>query len=257
MAIRKNLPQSLLTGLRSWWGFNEWGNESGLAVRVDELGHNHVSPVGGPVRYKDGANWGARKSAAFFDPAVASYLQTAPAADNLTDQNVTLAFRLRLFSVPADGDFFGIFWKSLPGMRIELHNDGGDVRLRFLRTYSPLPGTDFEVWSEPLANPLTYAKWFLVIAWTDFENNKIAIQVDDGEPSIASTMESPLDALGDLIFGAWGDGSHVLNGGIDEFGLWLRALTADEKTYLFEQRPARTYEDLLPVACSKSITCCQ
>jgi hypothetical protein len=248
---KTRIAAGLIRDLRSYWNFSESNNENGLATRLDAMGLNHLTPNGGPVFYKRGTTWGARGGGAFFSPSTGAFLQKYPCPDNLSRApNLTICFRLLISSAPADGDFATLFWKSLPGLRIELVNDGGDLRIRFLRAFGV---AEYEVVSGPIENAIVWGKYIFVRAWTTADG-VMGIQVGDEETKI-TTADSPLDALGDLAMGGRPDASHFLDGAMDEVGLWLRDLTDDEVDYLLNTKPAPTFSDWVAGPC-RQINCC-
>jgi len=79
---------------------------------------------------------------------------------------------------------------------------------------------------------LTPGQWFYVVAWHDLSSNEIGIQVNNSDVYTSTVPDSIIATDGVFWIGRyWGGG--VLNGHIDEVGLWKRILSPAERCALY------------------------
>lgn len=93
---------------------------------------------------------------------------------------------------------------------------------------------------------ISSGEWHYVVSWLDTINDEIGIQVDDGTVFTTATTTSIHEGNGHLVFGAAIDNgtdtrSQIMDGRIDEVGIWHRALTAGERYALWNSGAGCTY----------------
>lgn len=100
-------------------------------------------------------------------------------------------------------------------------------------------------------DPTPTGTWFFVVAWHDATNDLIYIQVNNGTPQSAAHSTGIHDSTAAFSIGvmhnntvAESDASLIMDGLIDEVGLWSRVLTAAERTFLYNAGNGRSYADV-------------
>lgn len=89
----------------------------------------------------------------------------------------------------------------------------------------------------------TTSTWYFVVAWHDSVANTINIQVNNG--ATASTAHSNGVANGTNEFRIGRDQvTNYHNGRIDSVGVWKKALSANERTYLYNSGQGRLYSEI-------------
>lgn len=77
--------------------------------------------------------------------------------------------------------------------------------------------------------------WQFIACWYDKVAQTINIQKDNGSVTSASYTNVVFASTNPVSLGATGDGatSHFFNGSLDEFSIWKRVLTSNERTGLY------------------------
>lgn len=88
--------------------------------------------------------------------------------------------------------------------------------------------------------------WYFVSAWYDPANDEIALQVNDNLAVTASTATGIYAGNGMFVIGGQPTGTtppvdYHLNGSVDEFGIWERVLTEEERGQLYNGGLGCTY----------------
>jgi len=82
--------------------------------------------------------------------------------------------------------------------------------------------------------------WYFVVCWHDSVNNVIGIQVDNGAAATTAHTGGAQDSAFPFeVFRAFG--STYSDGRVDELAFWKRILTAQEKTFLYNNGTGVTY----------------
>jgi hypothetical protein len=96
------------------------------------------------------------------------------------------------------------------------------------------------------ASVITAGQWFFLAGWNDTTTHTINIQVNNG-PIYSTPYSLPVfQGVGTLYFGGSEFGGSF-DGLMDEFQFYRRALTADERTFLYNGGAGRKYSDISPV----------
>ena len=98
-------------------------------------------------------------------------------------------------------------------------------------------GTDTTIVS---TNGIAVGRWFFVAAGYDASTDKLFISSNDGGRIEATAPSGPYDSVADFGLGSRWPGTLYFDGLLDEFGLWGRALTANEVLELYNSRFGKT-----------------
>jgi hypothetical protein len=91
--------------------------------------------------------------------------------------------------------------------------------------------------ADVLGAPST-ATWYFIVAWHDSTANTVNIQVNDGSVDSGSYSAGVSDPAADFQIGFSGSS---IDGVVDEFGLWNRVLTTQERTDLYNSGSGLAY----------------
>jgi hypothetical protein len=141
----------------------------------------------------------------------------------------------------------GIFGKNNSGGDYEwlLQTSSSSTRFRFYVAAGASNLNGANVTSDN-AGDNTTATWYFVVAWHDATANTINIQVNNGTANSTSYTHGAFDSAYDLHMGNIAGFYH--DGDLDEFGFWKKALTTDEKTWLYNAGAGRSYADIVSEA---------
>jgi hypothetical protein len=84
-----------------------------------------------------------------------------------------------------------------------------------------------------VAGAIAINTWSLVLVWWDPADAKLHGTVNNGTVSISGTTGTPAVSGASLRLGARGNPSLLLNGNLDQIGVWPRLLSAAERAYLY------------------------
>lgn len=94
----------------------------------------------------------------------------------------------------------------------------------------------------------TTGTWYFIVGWHDPNANTLNIQVNNGTPTTRShsygIYDGSLSSTRQIKIGALVGYYQYMDGLMDEVSVWKRVLTADERTWLYNNGNGRTYEDL-------------
>ena len=214
---------TLLDGLVSYWPLDE---ESG--TRYDAVGDNDLTD-NNTVGFAEGKH----NNAASFVGANGEFLSVADGAGTVWGEDgngVTVAMWVKpngnpvgyalLFgrnSLASDAERnFNIFTESgsLTDIYIEF-NAGARI--------------------QTVGSSLTDGVWQLLICWFDPTDKKQRLSINDETvlTSLAGATTVLSSPTSDVAIGGWSAFAAYFNGGIDEPAIWSRALTADERSELY------------------------
>lgn len=205
------------TGLTAYWKLDETGGND----RVDSSsgGFDLSEGGGGPV----GSAAGKLNNAASFDGSTANWLSRAN-PDLVSDGNpLTLSAWVKLNAIDVD---FGLVGKHAAGDGYLLYYNAAENAFCFKQADSSGPNEDQIVSTLPVSADT----WYHIVCGYDGTNHFIQInggarESDDG---LAATNAAHDFKIGNDSVG------NVLNGLIDEVGLWLgTALSSDEAIDLY------------------------
>jgi hypothetical protein len=95
-------------------------------------------------------------------------------------------------------------------------------------------------------NVISTATWYFVVVWHDATANTINIQVNNGTPVSTSHSAGIYDNDSAFKLGNQGsDGNNKWDGRLDQWGVWKKVLTSDERTWLYNSGAGRSYADIV------------
>lgn len=83
--------------------------------------------------------------------------------------------------------------------------------------------------------------WDFICIWDDRANNKVWIQVNMLTPESVAVTGTPSDAGRPFKMSSVNGASNYMIGDVDEFAIWDRALTVDERTALYNMGSGRPF----------------
>jgi len=231
---------SLRNNLISWWTLDEPSAGVGAVVRADSFGTNDLGDTGTTESTDGKVN-----RAADFVPADNNYLSIV--------DNATLSF--------GNEDFAFCAWVYLDAkpnnMRLVAKYDNGANDREYLLYFNFAANRFyFSVSSDGTAPGVTsavantlgapaLATWYFIVCWHDSVANTLNIEVDDGGVDSAAHAGGCNDNISPFALGANPVGpAEVLDGRIDEVGIWRRILSADERTILYNDGDGMGYSDV-------------
>jgi len=217
--------------LSSYWKFEE-----ASGTRADSYGSNDLSPTNNPTRASGKLDFAVHTS-----EGDGSYL-SCPSADNIHcgGDSFTMACWiyadvLHTSGTSTDWQIFAFkdnefFWAigegpSEAALRMYLMNGGGTLRC------------DLNV-----GGLIDATTWYFVVTWYDSVASKLYMEVNNsGSPSEKAASSGFVANSDPFQIGA-GWGGMAYTGLVDGFGYWKKALTADERTALYNGGAGRDYE---------------
>jgi hypothetical protein len=203
---------ALTDSLISYWKLDE---ASGNAL--DAHGSHELTATNAPGTVTGKINDGR-------DLAVTKYFVKGYAAElDFDDEDFTVAGWVKLTSKPGLGFMLNMF-SGTAGYSLS-YNSGVD-RFRFQVGDND---TSHAEDADNLGSPST-ATWYYIVAWHDSTANTVNIQVNNGTVD-SGGYSAGVDTPGaDFQIGFSGNG---IDGVVDEFALWNRTLTTQERTDLY------------------------
>lgn len=222
---------ALLTSLTGYWTMDETsGNALDILGVTTLTDHNSVGTAAGKVG-----------TARQFNVANTRYFDAADnAAMSVGDLDFTFAVWVYIDSKGANRNILSkgtTFAANTTEYFLEFTNSSD--RFRFI-----IGDTTNTLSSIAVANNLgspSLATWYFIVAWHDSVGNTVNIQVNDGTVnSVGTSGRFPPDTTGSFTVGRLNGVQHW-DGRIDELGFWKRALTAAERTSLYNAGSGRSY----------------
>lgn len=90
--------------------------------------------------------------------------------------------------------------------------------------------------------------WHFVVAWHDPSGDTINFQIDDGTVRTTSWSGGTQDEGGEFQLGNFSSWTFPWKGSMDEVGFWKKALSATERTWLYNSGSGRSYADIVAEA---------
>lgn len=229
---------AILDNLVAYWTLDETSG-----TRNDSHGTNHLSDNNTVL-----SGTGKQGNAADFEQPNVEWLNVADnTALSMGDIDFTVAFWLNGESFnDGSGNFYGIFGKSVSGGGAKEYHCFYSPSLNRFRFAVCPDGNDANTvfaTADTLGAPST-GTWYFVICQYDATNNLAGISVNNGTLDTASESGGAFNGSADFLIGRALSADTTFDGMIDEFGVWKRLLTSDEKTYLYNGGNGRTYSDL-------------
>jgi hypothetical protein len=222
---------SLLDGLISWWSLDETSG-----VRADSHGSNDLADYN-----TVGSTIGKQNNAASFVAADIEYLGIADNADlSLNGTSFTVAAWVNLSSKSSHRDIVLKGYTSSNDYEYALiYNQTVD---RFGFYVSPDGVTSYNVIANNSDAPSTNT-WYFVVAW--YDGSSLNISVNNSSLDSISYSAGVYKGSQPFRLGYRGGYTYYLDGSLDEAFLYKRALTADERTWLYNGGQGRAYSDLV------------
>ena len=228
------LPNPGITNLIGWWSLNETsGNRADSSINALTLTDNNtVASATGKV-----------SNAADFEASNSEFLERADSALLSTgDIDFTVSAWVKLES-KSNVMFIVSKRDSSTVQEFNLAYDNVSDRFTFaiMNSAGSVVGLAY---ANNLGSPALNT-WYYVTGWHDSVNNLISIQVNNGLPNTVATTGAPSDTSANLRIGALFATEFLFwDGLIDEVTFYKRALTAGERTWLYNNGSGRTYADL-------------
>ena len=122
-----------------------------------------------------------------------------------------------------------------------LYYNGGSDRITVGTSVDGTSGTYVEQGATTFGSPATET-WYFVFAFVSDTDDQIGISVNAGTVNTAAIGNggSYNNTVDTIKFGSDMAGGNNLDGGMDEWGVWTRKLTADEVTELYNSGSGKT-----------------
>ncbi len=214
-------PSSLLTSLVAYWKLEE---ASGTRVDATSRGNDltDVNTVGQAA--------GKVGNAASFVAANSERLTILDNADlSLNATSFTIGFWVK-FTTLYDAEFLLAkgAWNSVANQEYGISHDLGVITgmLRYDNTHAIY--LNLTALGEPTVNT-----WYYLMMWYDLATSKAYLSVGNGTPESGDLVGGARNGAGTFFLGDEGRLGSLLNGALDEVGIWKRILTATERTALY------------------------
>lgn len=221
---------AVIDNLKAYWSLEETSG-----TRADAHGSNDLTDVNTVT-----STTGIQGTAASFDSANTESLEVSDPVDLRlgSDTSFTMAGWLR---VPSAANT-PVWAKASPfgGNQIEylLRYDADNLRFRFFLQDGAVAHNH--------SVSLSSATWYFVIMWHDAAADTINVQVNNGTASSTSHTGGTTYYSGSLFaLGRQAGSGGTFTGDLDEVGFWDRALTSDERTWLYNSGAGRSYADIV------------
>ena len=251
----KDLNDQLRRKLISYWNLNEGFGARYCCVGANDLTDNNTAPqatgVAGGNSLGDNATVTHNRGLPFFDKfpgaaqftaANSEYLSITDNADLSTGTGVSFTIGAWVYR-----DSIGqrmVITKRDTG-QFEYMLVGGSTGDNYvtLQISSDGAGAACEVVS---ASTLVVNTWYFVVTWLDTSAQEIGMSVDNGAANTAACTASARDGTAPLEIGWMANGTALQywNGRIQNVGFWKKALSASERTSLYNSGKGLSYAQL-------------
>ncbi len=221
----------LLTGLTIYWPLDETAGSNA----VDAHGSNDATVVNAV-----GAAAGAVNGSRDFNGANQRFILADNADVSIGDIDLTIAVWVYLDAKGGDKTIFAKDDEGGVGREYDLLFDNGEDR--FVFQVSGNGSSMTRVKADNLGSP-SLATWYFIVVRHSASGNVIGIQVNNGTENTAAHTTGIINGTAPFLIGCgmvtaatW----KYWDGRIEGLGIWKRALTAAERTYL---SAGREYSD--------------
>jgi hypothetical protein len=209
-----------------------WELEEASGNRIDAHGANDLAPTNTP-----GNATGIVGSAVALASASSQYLSIADnAALSMGDIDFSICAWVRFDTLPGTASI-ATKWTT-GGNQREYMLIFQSSRFRFFTSSNGTSSTS--VVANTFGAPST-GTWYFVVVWHDATANTINIQINNGTADSAAHSTGVVDLASTFYLGQAGFGGALMDGRIDQTGVWKRVLTAGEKTWLYNAGSGRSY----------------
>ena len=223
---------AIITNLVGYWSL---GEASG--TRSDSVGANHLSDNNTVT-----STTGQVGNCAQFVAANTEYLSIT---DNTDLSMGNIDFSIAAWVQLADQFALNQLVAKSTGSDFAYHlffNGGSTYRLKMeianavgLGGYDAIEATTFGLPPQDT--------WFFVVGWYDSVADTLNIQVNDGTVDSKGNSTGSFDDGGTFYLGRYD--SFYFGGLLDEVGIWKKALTSAERTWLYNSGAGRSYADIV------------
>lgn len=224
-----DLGASLHNNLVAYWKMNESSGN-----RNDSIGGSTLTSINAPL-----STAGKKGNAArFFSASSRYFISTDNAALSTGDISFTLAGWMYLASRTASQAVLAKYQTAT----VREYWLGFDATLnRIVWNIYNAAGTRVgNVTANNFGGPNS-ATWYFVIVEHNAANDTLSISINNGTPNSAAMTGVPADTAADFRIGYDNSGANYMDGNVDEWGMWKRLLTAQEKADLYNGSSANTY----------------
>ncbi len=238
MGFSPDTSGTLETSLEAFYKLDEVSG-----TRLDSIGSNDLTD-----NNTVGSTTGVKGNAADFVQANSEYLDVVDSADlSFANESMSISCWVRLTSKPSDMVIIGK-WTARPAnanREYVIRYVTGSDRFIFEVSSTGEAGGIATVVANNFGSPTAGVRYFIT-AWHDSVANTINIQVNNGAVnSLAHSLgifdgTSPF-ALGAFFNQAGPSAGQLLNGDVDETGIWRKVLSAQERTDLYNGGSGNTF----------------
>lgn len=231
-----DVPSSLLTDLSGYYKLDEAsGNDRG-----DSSENGFTLLETGTV----GAASAKIDNGVSHDGSAANYLEVGDASTfRFADTSFQIAFWVRFDSLASSECAFSKYNAQNNNREYLVQYSSGADRIQWIVSGDG-SSNSATASADTLGSPTT-GVWYFISVYHDADADEIGISVNNGAfdtASLSGGVFSGSQKFRLLNFvGSGGTDANVLNGDLDEFGIWSRRLTADELTALYNSGNARTH----------------
>lgn len=216
------------TGLVSWWDLDETSG-----TRYDAFGNNDLSD-NNTVGYAAGVS----SNAADFVATNNEYLSIADNAD-VSMGNITFTIGFWVY-ISTDATYPLVFKSTGTTSKEWYFYNVVNTGVRF---YVMDDGTGSAGhYTTVTTGALSTGAWHYIMAWHKADTDIVGISLDNGTPVTNTWTAGVFDGTAPLRFGA--SDAALMSGRLDEVVIYKRALTTDERTWLYNNGAGRSYADL-------------
>jgi hypothetical protein len=223
------------TNLVSWWALEENGGTA-----YDSHGSNHLTEVSGAIPAVTGKVGNGRD----FEAGDTEYLEIADNASlSFGDEGFAIGFWAKIESTDAS-NYRGALGKydTATGKREYLfYIPTGTTKFTFIVSSD---GTVGNAHSATITNNIGTGTWAFIMGWHDPDANKVYISVNNGTPVETAHSGGCFNSTAPFRIGQYTDNTHHFDGVIDEPAIFRSVLTADERTWWYNDGNGRSYSEL-------------
>ena len=224
----------LKTDLVAWWDLEE---ESG--TRYDAHGSNDLTDNNTVSRGTGIVDYGGD-----FEESNTEYLSSADTADLSMGSSVspTFACWVKFESFSDAESAIMRKWSSGTNEEYILYYVTGTTN-RFRFYWNDGGGYPWPYVNADTAGQASTDAWYYVVAWKDATN--VNISINNGSADTTATDNSGNSGSDAFYIGSHGSDSNTsVDGIIDSCAIWKRNLTANERTWLYNEGNGREYSDI-------------
>lgn len=224
------MASTLLTNLVAYWKLNEPSGSRFDSFSTNTLGDNATVTVADGKVYRS----------AIFTRANSEFLNIADnAALSGSDRDFTFAGWGKFTSKPAGMMCLLAKWTTTGNQReYEVFWNNSTDRLQW--HVSSAGSAESAIVTASNFGAPSLATWYFIEVFHDAANNLIGINVNNGTVNTTSYSSGVFNGTADFTMGQRSAGSFY-DGELDEWGMWNKILTADERAELYNGGNANTY----------------